>query len=358
MKRGGRAAAYALGIAVLIIDARTAAAGALTGVQLCVRVVIPSLFPFFVLSTLLVGSAQGLDRRLLRPLGRLIGMPRGSESLLLTGLLGGYPTGAQHVAQAYRDGQLPEHTAQRLLGICNQAGPAFLFGIISTKFPSVKFAWALWGIQLLSALLSARLLPEHSAANVRLTPGNDISLPTALRRSLRSMCEVCGWIVLLRTLIAFADRWFLWLVPPTARVVIIGLLELTNGCSQLEQISCIGARFVAAAAMLSGGGLCVTAQTATVSAPLRLRSYAAVKGVQTLCSLLLALLAQCLLFPRACQLSQTSLYVLLPLCLGLLGLLQRKSKKTVAIPRQLVYNQKKEEMRAEYAVPKKDGKIL
>ena len=64
----------------LILDGRTAIDGARQGIELCLRTVIPSLFPFFVLSILLTSSLLGSSLAVLRPLGRLFGMPDGAES--------------------------------------------------------------------------------------------------------------------------------------------------------------------------------------------------------------------------------------------------------------------------------------
>ena len=44
----------------LILDGRTAIDGARQGIELCLRTVIPSLFPFFVLSILLTSSLLGM----------------------------------------------------------------------------------------------------------------------------------------------------------------------------------------------------------------------------------------------------------------------------------------------------------
>ena len=85
---------------LLILDAGTAAEGMRSGITLCLRTVIPSLFPFFVCSMVLNGSLTGQPFHALRPLSRFCRIPRGSEALLLTGLLGGYPVGAQAVAEA------------------------------------------------------------------------------------------------------------------------------------------------------------------------------------------------------------------------------------------------------------------
>ena len=72
--------AAAAGMLVFILDSKTALSGANEGVQLCIRTVIPSLFPFFVLSALMTGALMGTSLRGLRPLCRLMKMPVGAES--------------------------------------------------------------------------------------------------------------------------------------------------------------------------------------------------------------------------------------------------------------------------------------
>ena len=94
------------GMLILILDSKTALAGGLAGVQICMMQVIPALLPFFVLSILISAAFTGADIPLLRPIGRLCRMPRGSESLFILGLLGGYPAGAQGVCQGWYTGQL------------------------------------------------------------------------------------------------------------------------------------------------------------------------------------------------------------------------------------------------------------
>ena len=168
----------------LILDGRTAIDGARQGIELCLRTVIPSLFPFFVLSILLTSSLLGSSLAVLRPLGRLFGMPDGAESLLIPAFLGGYPVGAQNVAAAFRSGQLTKPEAERLLSFCSNAGPAFLFGMAAAMFPRRWMAWALWGIHIVGALFAALLIPGKPAAPVRLTKTSPHSPASALNTAI------------------------------------------------------------------------------------------------------------------------------------------------------------------------------
>jgi len=272
---------------MLILNGKTALEGASQGLELCLKTVIPSLFPFFVLSTMLTSTLTGMQISFLRPFGRLCGIPEGGEALLISGFLGGYPVGAQVVASAYHAGQLTKKEAERLLVFCNNAGPAFIFGMVTTLFPSQWMAWVLWGIHVAGAVFAACLIPSDEKKAVDPPQGQPMSLAGSLNASLRIMATVCGWVVLFRVILSFLNRW-MGMLPVIAQVAITGLLELSNGCYDLSAVPDLSARFLLCAGMLAFGGLCVTMQTASVTAGLSLSGYFTGKLIQTAFSLLFA----------------------------------------------------------------------
>lgn len=327
----------AIGMTVLILDAQTALSGAEEGLELCLQVVLPSLFPFVFLSVLCTGILAGRRIPWLRPLGRLCGIPEGAEGLLAVGLIGGYPVGAQCVAQAWRSGGLTEPEAHRMLGFCSNAGPSFLFGILGAVFAPAAL-WTLWGIHILSALLTGILLPRVPSGKPRKTEHRAVTPTEALNRSAGIMTSVCGWVILFRVLLAFARRWFLWLLPADGQLLFTGLLELTNGCCLLQEAVSPGSRFVLASVLLAFGGFCVYLQTVSVTEGLGTGRYFPGKLLQTAFSLLLAYPAQLFLYPSGQQLSVTPAMLLLPMT-ALLPFLIKIAKKPVAFSRSRVYNE-------------------
>lgn len=282
----------AVGILVLIFDGQTALEGARQGIDLCTRIVIPSLFPFFLLSCILTSALFGTSFPPLRLLGRLCHVPPGSESLLIPGFLGGYPVGAQTVSNAYHSGQLTKYQANRLLSFCSNAGPAFLFGMVSAYFPGIAYPFLLWLIQLISAVAVSIILPFRRESDIHHVHTPAFSLSDMMKRTLIAMATVCGWVVTFRILICFLDKWCLWMLPKEINTVISGILELTNGCTQLDQIEHIGLRFIVCSGIVSFGGLCVTLQTASVIGTLSLKSYFSGKLLQTIISIILSFLFQ------------------------------------------------------------------
>lgn len=277
----------ASGILVLILDAQTALLGAQRGITLCLRSVAPSLFPFLFLCSVMIHTLWGTSPGFFRRLARITGIPQGAESVLTAAILGGYPAGAQVLADACRENGLARKDAGHLLKFCSNAGPAFLFGVTARQFPSLRMIWALWMILILSSLLTGRICKRDVPSGAVL-PVRNISLADILTRNVKTMGSICGWILLFQILTAYLERWFFWYLPKTAQVLLCGLLELSSGCVRLNEIPDPGVRFLVCGFLLSSGGLCVAMQTASVIGDLPLKPYLHGKVMQTLLCVILS----------------------------------------------------------------------
>ena len=115
----------------LLLLPEVSAQAARDAMLLCAQTLIPSLFPFFVLSSLLIAcGASELLSALLSPLMRpLFGLSGTGAAALALGLCGGYPVGARTAAELVENGALSRDEGERLLAFCNNAGPGFLLGV-------------------------------------------------------------------------------------------------------------------------------------------------------------------------------------------------------------------------------------
>ena len=257
--------------ALLLLRPEAASQPVGDGLALCARTVIPALFPFFAVVSLLlqlglVGSLQGLCAPFMGPVFHL----RGVCALpLLTGLLGGYPSGARTAADLCRQGLLTRREAELLLGFCDNCGPGFLLGYVGAGILGSARAGAyLFLIHVCSALLVGMVLcrlcgDRGSALLGSSLPARVIPFPQALTAAvsgaLASTLSICAFVVLFRVLAA--------LPPVRLPVPLLGVLEMVTGTAALAPGR---AGFIAAAVMVGWGGLSVHCQAMAVAAPAEL----------------------------------------------------------------------------------------
>lgn len=332
-------------LVILILDSRTAMAGAAAGIDICIRTLIPSLFPFFVLSILLTGALIGQPIRFLRPVAKLCRIPAGCESLLAIGFLGGYPVGAQNIAFAWEQGSLSSEDAQRMVAFCNNAGPAFIFGFLGQIFQNPLLPWLLWMTHMTSAIAVGFLLPGGIYSNSPLPRARNLTLSGAVDKSVRVMAQVCSWVILFRMILEFLRGWFLDFIPPAIQIMLTGFLELANGCLLLQKLPSDGLKFILSAVMLGFGGVCVYLQTQSISGSISLRLYIPGKLLQGCLSFLLSYPIQ-FFFQSGDRIRISSFFVGAMLIATILtSVILRNFEKSVAISGNILYNEKSCEKR-------------
>lgn len=316
-------------LVMLILDSPTAIAGARSGIDICLKTVLPSLFPFIFLSSILTATLLSFDSTHTSLICKLFHIPAGAEGILLAGLLGGYPVGAKCINEAVSEGRLSDHHAERMLVFCNASGPAFIFGITGSIFQEQWVPWILWGIHLFSCLCMANILPSGTAFSIATKSSSVQSLTKRLRQSVQIMSEICGWIILMRTIITMANKWCLWLLPEPLQVFISGILELSNGCISLDIILNKRLRFLICSTFLAFGGLCVALQTVSAAPNVNQKMYLPGKCMQALISFLAAYVLQYFLFQNEIEVNLNWLFVVsLTIILAISVYYKRKSKNS------------------------------
>ena len=161
------------------------------GMKLCISSVIPSLFPFAVLSELTVrsGAADGIARLFGGAFERLFGVRREGAIALILGIICGFPIGTRSALSLYERGSLSRDELERLLCFCNGPSPAFLIGGIGTSlFGSRELGILLFAAELISCFAVGILLrwlfaPRASerAQKIRQEVGRERAFPSRSR---------------------------------------------------------------------------------------------------------------------------------------------------------------------------------
>ena len=105
------------------------------GINMCLNILVPSLFPFIFFSSLLVNSGVS------KTIGKcfhfvseyVFALPPESFSVVLLSLIGGFPVGAKGIIDLFEKKVINSEQAERMLRFCVNAGPAFILGVIGNS---------------------------------------------------------------------------------------------------------------------------------------------------------------------------------------------------------------------------------
>lgn len=257
------------------------------GLRLCGNVIIPSLFPFFVLSSLVVelGMSRYLGKLLEHVMYPLFRVNGACASALALGFVGGYPVGAKTAISLYQNGQCSKTEAERLLAFCNNSGPAFVLGVVGAGiFGSGTVGLILYLTHIAASLLVGLLFrfykpgeaPKKAGQHwdvqaVAFAPAFTRSVSSALTSALNICAFVLFFTVFIRCLslsgflpaasgLLAAVFSPLGLTQPQAQQLLTGLLEVSSGVSSLTGDGMLSGRLSLAAFMLGWAGLSVHCQ--------------------------------------------------------------------------------------------------
>ena len=295
------------------------------GLKLCYNVIIPSLFPFFVLSALVVdlGLAGYIGRALEGLMRPLFNVPGACASAFVLGFVGGYPVGARTALSLYQKGMCTKTEAERLLSFCNNSGPAFILGVVGAGVFASSRVGVLLSLAHAAASICVGLFFRFyrrgkKGREARVSPKFEAERFTtaftgAVKNSFLSTLNICAFVVFFTVVIrllflsgalpALARLLGVLLSPlgftqEWAERLLTGAIELSSGVWTLSGAGGMAGRMSMAAFMLGWAGLSVHCQVLSFlgGSGLSVRTYIAGKFLHGgLAALFTALLVR--LFP-------------------------------------------------------------
>ncbi len=257
------------------------------GLELCFNVIIPSLFPFFVLSSLVVelGLAGYLGRALEPVMRPLFNVSGACASAFALGFIGGYPVGAKTAISLYQDGMCTKTEAERLLAFCNNSGPAFILGVVGAGvFASSRVGMLLYLAHAAASVCIGLLFRFYKRGEVgkgeRPTPKFEArrfaaAFTDSIKSSFLSTLNICAFVVFFTVVIKLL--FLSGFLPGLAKAVgallaplgfsaewaerlLTGALELSSGVWTLTGEGGLAGRASMAAFMLGWAGVSVHCQ--------------------------------------------------------------------------------------------------
>ena len=339
VKSKGRFAVWALALglmALLFASPEASIESIRRGMSLCVRTMIPSLFPFMVISELLVGSGAGeaLGRILSKPMQWLFGASGAGSSAVVLGSLCGVPVGASTAVSLYDHNLISKRECEHLLTFANNPSSAFLITAVGVSmYGNRRLGVLLYGVVLGCGLFMGLLFrfflngkrgslrhehphfpmgfhPDGTAGVGETSPrsGGIYVLTGAVSRSAVNMLTVCAYVVFFSTVTGVVVTGIMEHSPlfsgspgEILSALLCGLLEISGGVSQSAMIfgsgtfgSRTGELSLILSAMIAGwSGLSVHCQVMTLCGGrgISFKPYLCAKAAQgMLCGVVMILL--------------------------------------------------------------------
>ena len=255
-------------------------AGATRGLLLWFNIVLPTLFPFFLITRLILSMGF---------------IPKKITILypIITGLIAGYPTGALTVNELLKENKISLPTARLLLIACNNASPGFLIGIASAVYPQNKYCIWLCTIAASFTVTLFVFIFAHSKNKTSIFYANNhkkmtpaisdrchnnfiLQLESTIISCAKTLVVIGGYIIIFSILSDFLAK----LISDSdtlCKGLLTGICEITTGVSLICESSPKNQLInISATAFLCGfGGICALMQTAgaTESSGLSMKNY-------------------------------------------------------------------------------------
>lgn len=274
-----------------------------SGLKLWANSVIPSLFPFFVATELLmhtqiVFQIGILLNKFMKPIFNVRG--EGAFAFIM-GIISGYPMGAKIATNFRQNNICSKEECERLLSFTNNSGPLFIIGTVGIlMYGNTAIGLLLFITHILACLTvgflfrfwkinSRNHMQNSSSSFYNAKPKKEVSfsnlgevLAESITTSISTILLIGGFVVIFSSIISILKSSgilanvsiilspiFTFFNIDTSFVspLLSGFLEITNGINLISNISCkkISINIIFTAFLLGIGGISVLLQVLSIT---------------------------------------------------------------------------------------------
>lgn len=237
-----------ISITYLIIFPKSSIDSVLNGTNLFINSVFPTLFPFLILTNILINYG-GIDifAKLLGPIiAKPLRISKNSIFPLLISFICGYPLGIKYVNDMYNQKIIGKNEFIRMTNIASNASPLFIIGTIGVSMLQNKtFGYILLFANYVSCIIMSFIIPikkDTLIPNIKLDKHKSKNnfgdiLKFSLENALKT-CAIVGGFIILFSLVKeiLINNFYTQILLkelPVLKSIIIGIFEITNGINLL-----------------------------------------------------------------------------------------------------------------------------
>ncbi|MBQ8689238.1 MAG: hypothetical protein IJ515_02620 [Clostridia bacterium] len=265
------------------------------GLMLSVRVIIPSVFPFLLLSDFSMRFIRFEELRFFRTaFEKLFKINGAALSAWVIGIIGGFPIGARLSLMMYENGKISKCECERLIVFANNASPGYVICAVGIGMRgSLRDGALLYCAAVLSSIICGMILGirKGKTHNTDLIPWQNYIFSESVKDAAAVCLNITGFITAFSIISGLLEKLF---GNPYILAFIIPFLEVGNAAVYLSDLYILPEALTLALTgfALSFSGLCVTAQAAALiqrGSDISIKKYIWAKLLQGCISLLLLL---------------------------------------------------------------------
>lgn len=288
-------------IIAIVLNPEKYSNSCILGIKLWAFTVLPSLLPFFFLTTLLTktGTLLSLSEKL-SPLSKFLFKQKGvSFYAFVMSILSGYPVGSRIVYDLYSQNIITKRESEKLSVLASTSGVIFIIGVVGINmFKSKIIGITIYLTHILSAVLVGVIFRNHGknsseVGNYKMSLNLDNSLYENVYSSVISTLIVGGFISifyvftdvilnynLLLPLQFIFDKIFIFLGgnKEISRAFTIGLIECTRGVKELSVLPNSPLIIALSGCLISFSGLSIIMQSLAFLQKAKVNSWFFIKG--------------------------------------------------------------------------------
>lgn len=256
----------------------------LTGLEVFIKNVFPSLFPFFILTKILSGlnCIEDFSHLFGSTTRRLFNTSGISAYAFFIAIISGYPVGAKVVYDLYSSQQLSEDEVSRVVSFTSTSGPLFIIGTVGVgMLNSFKCGCIMLICHIIASIINGLIYRKYRLNNKPIAvkyksnftvPDVNKVISDSIYNSVVSIAIVGAYIVIFYMLISLINN--LNIFTPVCFLLnkvgidinitnacLNGVVEITRGCLDISKLSCsLSLKTILCGSIISFGGLSVAFQ--------------------------------------------------------------------------------------------------
>ena len=312
-------------IVLFVKNLNTCIESTFTGLNLVVKAILPTIFPFSVICNLII-FYDGISfySKILGPLiCKPLKLSNASSFPIAASILCGYPLGCKYCCDIYELGYISKKEYLRLLNIASNASPIFLIGSVGTAMlGNMKYGFILLIANYLSPLIigfftKKNTLELNSSNEYSLQNNNNYNFGEIIKKSIENAInttlQVGAFVSIFSIIIGIIKNSdFITTIinsfeksisiPANSLYgIFLGSIEYTNGCKMLSSIpSSIALKLSSISFICSFSGLSIIGQISSFTGKFNipLKKYSIIKLIQGILSFIITFIFSSILIPN------------------------------------------------------------